>query len=1083
MDEELLQDFIAETTEGLDSLDDDLIKLENAPDDHEVIDRIFRVIHTIKGTCGFLDMKRLEVISHATESLLSKFRSRELTITPSLISLVLECVDRIRFIIQEVSQHSREPRGDDSDLVQRLQAVLDGKLGAEEDRQGTPAPQPASTSKASPPTSGESPSKPSAAEIEEAMIAAETAAFAAQNTFNPLFDTEAPEETSLTSDEAEMKSAFTSARDGYSPTSAQPASGEARGVARSSPKPDVSEDELEQDMVVFEDYSGESPDVIATAFHAWHAVKNKFEHDEQTGMDADYRAHASGHASVSGGFSDHGMPAERGFDDKSSFGDMTPSNDKETQGSGGEAERTVRVRLGLIEHLMTTVSELVLTRNQLLQLLNNQQNSHFSVSLNRLNIITNELQDSVMKTRMQPIRVIISRMNRTVHDLQRELGKQLKLVVKGGDTEIDRQLLEVLRDPIMHIVRNAADHGIESIERRREKNKPDHGTITFEAKQQDGHIMIVIGDDGAGIDPDKLRETVVRRGLASLIEARAYTAQQLYRFMFMPGFSTTTSVSAISGRGVGLDVVKSNIEKIGGAVEIKSTVNSGTTFTIKLPLTLAIVDSLIVRVGKERFAVPQISIVELVHVRTGGDHYIDHVQNTPVLRLRDRMFPLISLRQLLDIDALDNEDGRREQKSLEIETTVPTLSTTIDVTPSEESERGKDGFTHQETQATRKSRPTMQSPERRDGVSPSHVADRYLHKDENFVIVTKVGNFEFGMVVDVVYDTEQIVVKPTSSVLRDIPYFNGNTILGDGKVIMIIDPNGVVSVVNEVENVAGIMDENMSELGFEGNKVTYLLFEAGGDTQKAVPVGVVSRLDEVELSEVEYPNQRPTVQYRDTLMPLIDLNGVPSLQEEGKTQVIVFSSGGNSAGLVVDRVLDITDEVRDIQPSNLGRGVVGTAIVNQKATDIIDPQYYWQLAFPHFKETRMLGQDADAPEYKPTVVLIDPNTFFRDLLVPYITAQGFRVISLSDTLQAIDLCNRGAPATVIMVDMDRNSKEALSFIQTIDTNSPWSAVPVYGLSENPSKLTGISSEEKIKFVNFFDKHDSQGIIESISLYS
>ena len=262
---------------------------------------------------------------------------------------------------------------------------------------------------------------------------------------------------------------------------------------------------------------------------------------------------------------------------------------------------------------MTTVSELVLTRNQLLQLLNNQQNSHFSVSLNRLNIITNELQDSVMKTRMQPIRVIISRMNRTVHDLQRELGKQLKLVVKGGDTEIDRQLLEVLRDPIMHIVRNAADHGIESIERRREKNKPDHGTITFEAKQQDGHIMIVIGDDGAGIDPDKLRETVVRRGLASLIEARAYTAQQLYRFMFMPGFSTTTSVSAISGRGVGLDVVKSNIEKIGGAVEIKSTVNSGTTFTIKLPLTLAIVDSLIVRVGKERFAVPPALVRSLLH--------------------------------------------------------------------------------------------------------------------------------------------------------------------------------------------------------------------------------------------------------------------------------------------------------------------------------------------------------------------------------------------------------------------------------------------------------------------------------------
>nr|MCH9736786.1 chemotaxis protein CheW [Actinomycetes bacterium] len=685
---------------------------------------------------------------------------------------------------------------------------------------------------------------------------------------------------------------------------------------------------------------------------------------------------------------------------------------------------------------------------------------------------------SVMKTRMQPIRVISSRVNRTVRDLQRELNKQLKLVIYGGDTEIDRQLMEVLRDPIMHIIRKAADHGIDSLQERRSAKKPDHGTITFTASQQDGHIIIRISDDGGGIDTQRLRDTIVKRGLATPAELDSQRDYQLYEYMFLPGFSTASQVSSVSGRGVGLDVVKSNIDNIGGVVEVTSQINVGTTFVVKLPLTLAIVDSLIVKIAEERFAVPQISIVELVHIRAGGDHYIDHVQNTPVLRLRDRMFPLVSIRQLLGLIDEDPETSaalpaakKSTQNALRAKT-----ATTIDVTPEEAETEAVDGM---EAPTSKGKQRRAKSTTGKTKTRQQRSANKYLHEKESFVIVTKVGSMEFGMIVDLVFDTEQIVVKPTSSVLRDIPFFNGNTILGDGQVIMILDPNGVVSSVSDIDARKQTVGAHDNTLEYEGNRVTYLLFAADDETQKAVPVGVVSRLDEINLAEVEYPNHRPSLQYRGSLMPLIDLHGIPNLPPEGKAQVIVFASDDQAVGLIVERVIDITDSIHEIQGAKDSRGILGSSVVNGKATDIIDSQYYWNLAFPGQRDLRLIG-GGNAERERPTVILIDQNTFFRDLLVPYITAEGYRVISLSDTKTALDLCSRGQHASVILLDIDHNNTDAFAFIQAIDNNSAWSATPVYGLSENPNQATRNINDQRLKFINFFDKRDSGAILESIS---
>ena len=377
---------------------------------------------------------------------------------------------------------------------------------------------------------------------------------------------------------------------------------------------------------------------------------------------------------------------------------------------------------------MTLVSELVLTRNQLLQLARTQENNGFAVPLQRLSHITSDLQEGVMKTRMQPIGNAWNKLPRLVRDLSREMDKKIELIMLGADTELDRQVLELIKDPLTHMVRNSGDHGLESPAERRAAGKPETGHITLNAYHEGGHIIIEIADDGRGLPLDRIRAKVLANGLATEAELAGMSEAQLQRFIFRAGFSTAAVVTAVSGRGVGMDVVKTNIEKIGGTIDLKSVPGAGTTFTIKIPLTLAIVSALIVEAGGERFAIPQISVVELVraqkeagrgHNEAGSEIVIERINDTPVLRLRDRLLPLVNLNDLLALGESQNDDTGA------------------------------------------------------------------------YIVVAQVGASSLGIIVDRVFDTEEIVVKPVAPILRHVTMFSGNTILGDGSVIMILDPNGI----------------------------------------------------------------------------------------------------------------------------------------------------------------------------------------------------------------------------------------------------------------------------------------------------
>ena len=397
--------------------------------------------------------------------------------------------------------------------------------------------------------------------------------------------------------------------------------------------------------------------------------------------------------------------------------------------------QSVRVSVDTLEHLMTTVSELVLTRNQLLDIVRRTGESEFKSPLQRLSTVTAELQEGIMKARMQPIANAWQKLPRLVRELSLELDKKIELDMTGGETELDRQVLEMIKDPLTHMLRNSADHGLESPAERAKSGKPETGRIRLSAYQQGGYIVIEVTDDGRGLDPQKIRAKAIENGLATPAELDRLGDLDIFKFIFRAGFSTAQAISGVSGRGVGMDVVRTNIELIGGTVDLKSTSPAGTTFTIKIPLTLAIMAALIVEAAGHRFAIPQYSVIELVRTGKASGHQVELINDTAVLRLRDKLLPLLDLAQLLQLEGA--------QPMLE------RLATNILT-----------------------------------------------------VVVIQIGARLFGVLVDSVFRTEEIVVKPMSSLLRDVGMFSGNTILGDGSVIMIIDPNSLGSIVGSIDGQA-----------------------------------------------------------------------------------------------------------------------------------------------------------------------------------------------------------------------------------------------------------------------------------------
>ena len=718
--DDITKEFIVESYENLDVLDQDFVALETNPAAADRIGSIFRTIHTIKGTSGCLGFSKLEKVAHVGENILSRMRDGELKVSTEIISGLLRMVDAVRQILRNIETTSGEGEVDYSELIAALTKLNEASAAVTADTATTPT----------------------------ANIAVAAAA-----------EEEAPE--------------------------AEPAA-----EAPAAP-------------------AGQAPAAQAAA--------------------------APESAAASGG---------------------------------------IRVDVVLLDKLMNLVGELVLARNQIIQFSASTENATLAGTTQRLNLITTELQEGVMKTRMQPIGNVWNKFPRVVRDVAQNCGKHVRMEMEGRETELDKTIIEAIKDPLTHIIRNSVDHGIEKPEARKAAGKPVEGKIFLRAFHEGGQVNIEIIDDGAGINVERVKAKAIERGIITADQASRMSDREVVALIFLPGFSTAEKVTNVSGRGVGMDVVKTNIEKIGGTVDIQNKPGEGTTLRIKIPLTLAIIPALIITSAGDRFAIPQVSLLELVRLEaeeaTTG---IERIGGAPVYRLRGNLLPLVYLNQ-----QLRTESGAK------------TGAAVVNI------------------------------------------------------VVLQADERQFGLVVDEINDTEEIVVKPLGKLFKGLTTFAGATIMGDGRVALILDVMGVAQksgVISETRD-HGVHEQSAHGRDAGMSKQTLLLFRICGQRRMAIELSKVARLEEFARTSIEFSGGQAVVQYRKQIMPLIYLSdvlgsgGTQKQPEPDMIQVIVYTKDQRSVGLVVDGVVDIVEESVMLEHANVRPGVLGCAIIDRKVTEMLD---------------------------------------------------------------------------------------------------------------------------------------------------
>jgi len=851
--DELLKDFLTETTEHIEGAETQLVHFERNPSDASLITSIFRLVHTIKGTSSFLGLERLERVGHAAESVMGMLRDG-VPPTQHSVTLILAAIDRIKTIIEEIGIHGAEPPGDDSVIIDSLEAYYA-----------------AGTAAASAPAADAEPSAPAADRNE--------------STPAPAPEPSAP-------------------------------------MAAASPEPEARP----------------VKDAVTTA-------------------------------------------------------DPGAQSQEKAKGGSTANQESIRVSVDTIERMMQLVSELVLSRNQLLELARHREDDAIKTPLQHLSTLTSDLQDAVMRARMQPVGRLYANLPRLVRELSTSLGKSIDLVTDGADTELDRQLIEVIRDPLTHLIRNCADHGIERPEERLAAGKPERGEIRVSAAHEAGQITIDIADDGKGLDTERIKKKIVSQGLATEQELRAMSNEEIYRYIFEPGFSTAQVVSNVSGRGVGMDVVRSNIEAIGGSVSLSSVEGKGSRFSLRIPLTLAIAPALIIEVAGQRFALPQTSVVEAVSLGANYKELIQNVQNALVLKLREEVIPAVELRNVV---GLGGEAGEPSEK---------------------------------------------------------------------LAVVMRVGTDSFCIIVDGVADIQEIVVKPLSASLAHLKVFSGHTILGDGSVVLILDPSGLASNLGIEKSTEKKRETARDQNALERRRL--VMFKAGSGAAKVLPLSLVSRIEMVETSRIESSDGRLMVLLQGRLMPIVPISSEMDMSQPAYP-VLVVAAEGRAIGLVADEIVDIIEEKLEIQLASSNSALVGSAEIRGEAVELIDVSHFIRLA------------EADKKIATPQRVLFAADDqLVRDMLCPALSAAGFSLVASAIPSDTGEFLAQMASYDAVILDADAPSLASPAMLRALKDRKDAARTPAIGISRSPTpRAARIATDNGM--VALLSKHDRETLIETLA---
>ncbi|MCB0414296.1 MAG: chemotaxis protein CheW [Bdellovibrionales bacterium] len=922
---EIINDFLIESEEGISTINQGLTQLEAQPENIELINEVYRAMHTLKGSACFFQFVILEKITHFAETILDEFRSKQRQVTPEAIDLILLCMDQIQDHMKHIEANGNEKSGDVTLVEQGLQDALE-KVNK-----------------------GEKPGKPMQHEV-----------LVATPEVNPQVETQ-----SVVAFEAQ--------------------------------------DNVETDSQNFVEPIQKEESLQKSEVHQ----APKVELQENVSVSKEDRP-----------ITQEVVPSE-----------VNLSIQEMRSESKSISDSAIRVNVSLLDKIMNIAGELVLNRNQILQFANEYDNVELNRLASQLDIITTELQSDIMTTRMQPVGLVFNKFERIIRDLARSNDKKVTLTIEGKETELDKTLLEAIKDPLTHIIRNAVDHGIELPEDRKKSGKRDVGSISIKAYHESGQVTIEVSDDGKGLSKDKILQKAIDKGLISQENASRLHPKEILSFIFTPGFSTAEKVTNISGRGVGMDVVKTNIEKIGGLVDISSVEGSGTTITLKIPLTLAIIPALIVNGKEDSFAVPQNNIVELVRLEGDKRKEIERVKDSSFFRLRGELIPIIYLNEVLRLD---------EKKYI------------------------VEGEFKQSTEEK----------------SSDFAID-------NIVVLNAEGNL-YGLVVDKILDTQEIVVKPLSMQIKDLSMFAGATIMGDGEVALIIDALGAAQYTRLTSVSSG------ADSLFEENKVmlediqSYLLFKLQSESSFAVPLALVNRLEEIETKDIEFVGVQPIIRYRDEAMPLICLSSELGysksihefMERRSEAPVLVVKHHNRLFGILVEQIIDITDHEGNIDHAVSGdKALFGSVFVNEKAITVVD-------VFHIIDRQEIVKRHSDGKSLvknvEKKILVVEDSPMFRKLAVTLMEDEGYKVISAINGLDALRVLETES-VDLVLSDIEMPQMDGFVMAEEIKKNEKTKHLPMIAVT---TRFSDADQERgrKVGYDHYLEKFKREEIAEIVGSY-
>ncbi|KAA1257783.1 Chemotaxis protein CheA [Rubripirellula obstinata] len=973
-DAELIHEFVEEAREHLGDVETQLLQIEamGANINDDLVNTVFRAIHSVKGAAGFLGLTQVNNVAHSFENVLGKVRDHQLVPDPFNVDVMLKAADRLRGLMESIDTSNET---DNTELCEKLDALLVENAPATTETPDVPAQIDAIE------TAIEDAIEPAVEEeetVEDALVEPAADPVKKPRARKKATAKKAPAKKTATKKPAAKKPAAKKT------TAKKPA---AKTTTKAPASPTEPTPIVEPTAAVEAPIAAPAPAAPAPA-----------------------------------------APAN-----------AAPSTAAKPSPA---AESTIRVGVRVLDRLMNLAGELVLSRNQLLRVLGEHDTgSNLDSIVSGLDQVTTELQETIMQTRMQPIGNVFSKFTRVVRDLSGKLGKQCELRIEGKEVEIDKTIIELISDPLTHLVRNSVDHGVEIPDERIAAGKPAAGTLQLHAYHQSGKVRIEIVDDGKGINAAVLKEKAQSKGILTAEQAEAMGEREAVRLIFHPGFSTAQEVTDVSGRGVGMDVVRSNIEKLGGTVDIETQVGEGTTIVVTLPLTLAIVPSLIIQSGDDRFAIPQVNIAELVRIRKQESQRIEQVNNKEVLRLRGSLLPLVRLKTTL---------GQVEPE-----------------------------------------------------LEPAAPADSESEFKVRHIIVVESGILRYGLVVDDVLDSEEIVVKPLGRHLNDCPCLSGATILGDGRVALILDVNGTAQQsklrVNEEDKSQRLaLDQEARE---RENLQSVLLFRNEPSEQFAVPMEVVARIERVESEQIVKVGSQELLHYRDGSLPLLRLENLTKAKpcpDQPCFNVIVFETGGHEVGVIASSLIDIREVPDQFDATTFhDTAVIGCQVIDEQTTRLLDTIELARKARPDWfeataKKTVQISAENVSPTAKPNVednaegdcvLLAEDSSFFRRQVKRFLEESGFDVVDCEDGREGWNTLKASPDKfRIVLTDIEMPNMDGLEFTRRIRSENRFADIPIIA-------LTSLASQED--FQRGFDagvteyqvKLDRDELIAAIQRYA